>query len=60
MISRKWYKKSEMFKDVAYRSKDMGHFDMSCFCAQQAIEFFLKGLIIEKFNIKPYTHPIHE
>ena len=35
-------------------------YDIACFSCQQAVEFYLKGKIIEKSGSKPYTHSLVE
>ncbi|MHA1699810.1 MAG: HEPN domain-containing protein, partial [Promethearchaeota archaeon] len=58
MIFEKWLEKSRKFKRQAWDSFRKGDFDFACFFSQQAVEFYLKGKLIQKFNMKLYGHSL--
>jgi len=59
MFTEKWIKKSEHFQKNAKNCFLDNLYDLACFSAQQAIEFFLKGIIIYLTGHKPYIHSLN-
>ncbi|MHA1771512.1 MAG: HEPN domain-containing protein [Candidatus Thorarchaeota archaeon] len=60
MIVEKWFTKAETFYEVAKESLEKKRFDHACLSAQQAVEFYIKGILILKTGAKPYTHSLTE
>ncbi|MBD3408217.1 MAG: HEPN domain-containing protein [Candidatus Lokiarchaeota archaeon] len=60
MDTRRWFDKAEMFEVIASESIDKGRFDFASFTAQQAVEFYLKGILILKVGAKAYSHSLVE
>lgn len=58
MHTERWFEKAEMFEVVASESISKGRFDFASFTAQQAVEFYLKGLLILIVGAKPYSHSL--
>jgi len=58
LITQKWFERSQMYQELAQESVERGHYDFSCYAAQQAVEFFLEGLLIAKTGAKPYSHSL--
>ncbi len=52
--------KAQMYRDIALESIEKKRFDFAGFSAQQAVEFFLKGFLIELVGVRPYTHSLPE
>ncbi len=55
-----WFLKSDTYADLAHVSIQRNHHDAACFLAQQAVEFFIKGILIERTGSKAYTHSLIE
>lgn len=55
-----WFDKSESFRKNAENALNVGLYDVACFSAQQAVELYLKGKIVNKSGSKPYTHSLVE
>ncbi len=60
MDVRIWKLKAERFRRAAISELEEGRYDVASFSAQQAVELYLKGFIIEKTGSKPYTHLLTE
>ncbi|NWF96873.1 MAG: HEPN domain-containing protein [Candidatus Thorarchaeota archaeon] len=60
MHVEEWFSKSDTYADLARVSVQRGHHDAACFLAQQAVEFFVKGLLIVKTGAKAYSHSLLE
>lgn len=55
-----WFDKSESFRKNAENALNVELYDVACFSAQQAVELYLKGKIIDRSGSKPYTHSLVE
>ena len=58
MHTERWFEKADMFRDVAIESIQKNRFDFASFTAQQAVEFYLKGLLIMRVGAKAYSHSL--
>jgi HEPN domain-containing protein len=59
-LPREWIEKAEVFLRDAQRHFNEGVYWLTCFTAHQAIEFYLKSLIVALTSIHPYTHDLVE
>jgi HEPN domain-containing protein len=59
-LSREWIEKAEVFLHDAQRHFNEGVYWLTCFSAHQAVEFYLKSLIVALTGIHPYTHDLVE
>lgn len=57
-MASRWYSRSERMKALAREFLERGFYPESCFFAQQAVEFYLKGKLLELTGSRPYTHSI--
>lgn len=57
-MTEKWFEKSQMYQELARESLAKDRYDFSCYSAQHAIEFYLKGLLILRTGAKPYSHSL--
>ncbi len=60
MDVRMWKTKAERFRKAAESEFEEGRYDVASFSAHQAVELYLKGIIIERTGSKPYTHLLTE
>ncbi len=60
MDVRIWKVKAERFRKAAESEFERGRYDVASFSAYQAVELYLKGLVIERTGSKPYTHLLTE
>jgi HEPN domain-containing protein len=60
MYTDRWFAKAEIFFELAHESIGKMRFDFASFSAQQAVEFFIKGLLIKKIGAKAYSHSLIE
>ena len=58
MHSEKWIAKSLKFKELASRSLEEKSYDFASFFAQQAVEFYLKGMLVQRAGVKSYSHSL--
>ncbi len=57
---REWLVKAEEFLEEAKDDLGRGRFWLACFHAQQAVELFLKGVLISRVGTYPFTHSLVE
>ncbi|NWF95417.1 MAG: HEPN domain-containing protein [Candidatus Thorarchaeota archaeon] len=50
--------RSLKFRELARRSYEEGSHDFASFFAQQAVEFYVKGLLIRRIGAKVYSHSL--
>jgi HEPN domain-containing protein len=55
-----WVEKAEVFLRNARRNYDEGVYWLTCFSAHQAVDLYLKSLIVALTGIHPYTHDLVE
>jgi HEPN domain-containing protein len=55
-----WFERGTSFMKMAYIALRSGVYNLACFNAHQALEMFLKGLIVDATGSHPFTHSITE
>ena len=53
-----WLDRARFFLREAERYLDEGVYWAACFNAHQAAEFYLKGILLKKVNLYPFTHDL--
>ena len=59
-LPEEWVEKARVFLDDAERHREMGHYWLTCFEAQQAAELYLRALLVALTGAHPYTHDLVE
>ncbi len=57
-MTEKWFERSQMYQELASESLEKQRYDFSCYSAQQAVDFYLKGLLIQITGARPYSHSL--
>lgn len=59
-LQMEWVEKANVFIDDAERHLVEGHYWLTCFESHQAVELYLKSLIVSLTGFHPYTHDLLE
>ncbi len=57
---REWITKAMEFLEEARDDLVKGRYWLACFHAQQSVELYLKGVLVEKSGSYPFTHSLVE
>ncbi|MGC9136365.1 HEPN domain-containing protein [Caldivirga sp.] len=57
-MSSRWFNRAERYRELSRDMVNRGLYDEACFFAQQAVEFYIKGKLIELTGARPYTYSI--
>ncbi len=57
---REWISKAMEFLEVCREDFSKGRYWLACFHAQQAVELYLKGVLVLKSGSYPFTHSLVE
>lgn len=57
-MAQRWHDRAERYRSLSKEFAQRGFYPESCFFAHQAVEFLLKGRLIELSGSRPYTHSI--
>ncbi|MCC6040870.1 MAG: HEPN domain-containing protein [Desulfurococcaceae archaeon] len=57
-LPAEWTERREVFLKSAIRNLEEGIYWLSCFSAHQAVEFYLKTLLVSIAGVHPYTHDL--
>lgn len=60
MRASSWKDKALRFRESALAELREGRLDTASFAANQAVELYLKGILIERTGMRPYTHSLVE
>lgn len=55
-----WIERGISFMKMAYMAVSSGIYNQACFNAQQAVDMWLKGLIVDATGSHPFTHSLVE
>ncbi len=55
-----WIRKAREFLEVAREDLDKERYWLACFHSQQAVELYLKGVLVKYSGSYPFTHSIVE
>lgn len=55
-----WKGKAMRFRESSLAELREGRYDTASFAAHQAVELYLKGVLIERTGMRPYTHSLIE
>ncbi len=59
-LPAEWTERREVFLKNAIRNLEEGIYWLSCFSAHQAVEFYLKTLLVSIAGVHSYTHDLVE
>lgn len=57
-MATRWIERAKRYYGLAVEMLERGLYPEACFFAQQAVEFFLKGIAVDRTGARPYTYSI--
>ena len=57
-MASRWYARANRYRELSRDMLGRSYYPEACFFAQQAVEFYLKGRLIELTGSRLYTHSI--
>jgi len=56
----RWFDRARTYEELARESVGKERYAFACFASQQAVEFYVKGLLIKLVGAKAYSHSLKE